>query len=48
VKGEISGIFALGATAVRGFDEQITIYGIGPRKSEKPAAYEANPTEILA
>jgi class 3 adenylate cyclase len=48
VKGEISGIFALGATAVRGFDEQITIYGIGPRKPAKPSEVEANQTEILA
>jgi hypothetical protein len=37
VKDEMAGIFPLGATAVRGFDEQITIYGIGPRKQEKPS-----------
>ncbi|MGA2649905.1 MAG: adenylate/guanylate cyclase domain-containing protein [Terracidiphilus sp.] len=48
VKGEMAGIFALGETAVRGFDEQITIYGIGPRNQEKPSAAEANQTEILA
>ena len=48
VKDEMSGIFPLGATAVRGFDEQITIYGIGPRKQKKPSAEEANQTEILA
>jgi len=48
VKDKMSGIFALGATAVRGFDEHITIYGIGPRKQGKPTAVEANQPEILA
>jgi adenylate cyclase len=48
VKDKMSGIFPLGATPVRGFDEQITIYGIGPRKQKKPSAVEANPTEKLA
>jgi hypothetical protein len=44
----MSGIFPLGATAVRGFDEQITIYGIGPRKQGKTSEVEANQPEILA
>jgi hypothetical protein len=44
----MSGIFPLGATAVRGFDEHITIYGIGPRKQGKPIAVEANQPEIMA
>jgi adenylate cyclase len=48
VKDQMPGIFPLGATAVRGFDEQITIYGIGPRKEKKPSAVEADQTEILA
>jgi class 3 adenylate cyclase/CHASE2 domain-containing sensor protein len=48
VKDEMSGIFSLGATAVRGFDKQITIYGIGPRKQGKTSAVEANQPEILA
>ena len=48
VKDKMSGIFPLGATPVRGFDEKITIYGIGPRKQKKPSAVEANPTEKLA
>jgi class 3 adenylate cyclase len=48
VKDEMPGIYALGATAVRGFDEQITIYGIGPRKEKKPSSVEADQTEILA
>ena len=48
VKDKMSGIFPLGATAVRGFDEHITIYGIGPRKQGKPIAVEANQPEIMA
>lgn len=48
VKNKMSGIFPLGATAVRGFDEQITIYGIGPRKQGKTSEVEANQPEILA
>jgi class 3 adenylate cyclase/CHASE2 domain-containing sensor protein len=48
VKDQMPGIYPLGATAVRGFDEQITIYGIGPRKQAKASAVEANRSEILA
>jgi adenylate cyclase len=48
VKEQIPGIYALGATEVRGFDEQITIYGIGPRKQTKPSAVEEHHPEILA
>lgn len=48
VKDKMPGIFPLGATAVRGFDEQITIYGIGPRKQGKNLEVEAHEPEILA
>jgi adenylate cyclase len=48
VKDKMPGIFPLGATAVRGFDEQITIYGIGPRKPGKSSEVEAHQPEILA
>ena len=48
VKDKMPGIFPLGATAVRGFDEQITIYGIGPRKPGKSSKVEAHQPEILA
>ena len=46
VKDEIPGIYALGTTNVRGFDEKITIYGIGPRRQANLLA-EFQP-EILA
>jgi adenylate cyclase len=48
VKEQIPGIYALGSTEVRGFDEQITIYGIGPRKQTKSSAVEEHQPEILA
>jgi class 3 adenylate cyclase len=46
VKDEIPGIYALGTTNVRGFDEKITIYGIGPRRQANLLA--AFQPEILA
>jgi len=48
VKDEIPGIYPLGATNVRGFDEKIKIYGIGPRKQAKLPDVEAFQPEILA
>jgi adenylate cyclase len=48
VKDEIPGIYPLGATDVRGFDEKIKIYGIGPRKKAKLTGVEAFQPEILA
>jgi adenylate cyclase len=48
VKDEMHGIFPLGATPVRGFGEEITIYGIGPRKQKTPAAVKAASPEVLA
>ena len=48
VRDKMPEIFPLGATEVRGFDEPITIYGIGPRKKAKSSAIEANQPEILA
>jgi class 3 adenylate cyclase len=48
VKDQMPGIYPLGATAVRGFDEPITIYGIGPRKQTKASAVEAERSEMLA
>jgi class 3 adenylate cyclase len=48
VKDQMPGIYPLGATSVRGFDEQITIYGIGPRKKAKASVVEADRSEILA
>ena len=47
VKDRIAGIFPLGATHVRGFDEQVTLYAIGPRK-KKPSQVEAKEPEVLA
>jgi adenylate cyclase len=47
VKDRIEGIYPLGATQVRGFDEQVTLYGIGPRKT-KPTKVEAKEPEVLA
>jgi class 3 adenylate cyclase len=48
VKDKMAGIYPLGATDVRGFDEQITIYGIGPRKQVKSPAVGVKQPEILA
>jgi adenylate cyclase len=48
VKDRMSGFYPLGATPVRGFGEEITIYGIGPRKEKKPAQAEAHHPEVLA
>jgi adenylate cyclase len=48
VKDRIPGIYSLGATSVRGFDEQITIYSMGPRNRAKFSVAEANQPEILA
>ena len=48
VKDEIPGIYPLGATNVRGFDEKIKIYGIGPRRQAKIPAVEAIQPEIVA
>jgi adenylate cyclase len=48
VKDRMSGFYPLGATPVRGFGEEITIYGIGPRKEKKPAHEEARHPEVLA
>jgi class 3 adenylate cyclase len=47
VKDRIEGIYPLGATDVRGFDEQVTLYGIGPRKT-KSLKVEAKEPEVLA
>jgi class 3 adenylate cyclase/CHASE2 domain-containing sensor protein len=47
VKDRIEGIYPLGATQVRGFDEQITLYGMGPRKT-KLSKTEAKEPEVLA
>jgi adenylate cyclase len=47
VKDRIEGIYPLGATQVRGFDEQVTLYGMGPRKSKSPKV-EAKEPEVLA
>jgi adenylate cyclase len=47
VKDRIEGIYPLGATQVRGFDEDITLYGIGPRKT-KSSKVEAKEPEVLA
>jgi adenylate cyclase len=47
VKDRIEGIYPLGATQVRGFDEQVTLYGIGPRKT-KSSNVEAKEPEVLA
>jgi adenylate cyclase len=47
VKEVMTGFYSLGATPVRGFGEQITIYGIGPR-SPKQAAEEVRQPEVLA
>ncbi|MGC2619890.1 MAG: adenylate/guanylate cyclase domain-containing protein [Acidobacteriaceae bacterium] len=48
VKDRMTGFYPLGATPVRGFGEEITIYGIGPRKEKKPAVEEAHHPEVLA
>jgi adenylate cyclase len=48
VKDAMTGFYPLGATPVRGFGEQITIYGIGPRNPKKQAAEEVHPPEVLA
>jgi class 3 adenylate cyclase len=48
VKDTMPGIFPLGATQVRGFDEEIMIYGIGPRKKAKSSKAEVDQPEILA
>jgi adenylate cyclase len=48
VKDVMTGFYSLGATPVRGFGEQITIYGIGPRSPKKHAAEEVHPPEVLA
>jgi adenylate cyclase len=48
VKDTLPGIFPLGATPVRGFDEEIMIYGIGPRKQVKSSKAETVQPEILA
>jgi class 3 adenylate cyclase len=48
VKEKLIGIDLLGATSVRGFDEQIAIYGIDPRKAVNSPAVEVNQPEILA
>ena len=47
VKDRIEGIYPLGATQVRGFDEQVTLYGIGPRKT-KSSKLEVKEPEVLA
>jgi adenylate cyclase len=47
VKDRIDGIYPLGATQVRGFDEQVTLYGIGPRKTKTPKV-DAKEPEVLA
>jgi adenylate cyclase len=47
VKDRIDGIYPLGDTQVRGFDEEITLYGIGPRKT-KSSKVEAKEPEVLA
>ena len=47
VKDRIEGIYPLGATQVRGFDEQVTLYGMGPRKNKSPKV-EAKEPEVLA
>lgn len=46
VKDRIEGIYPLGATQVRGFDEQVTLYGMGPRKT-KSSKVEAIEPEVL-
>ncbi|HEX4007373.1 MAG TPA: adenylate/guanylate cyclase domain-containing protein [Acidobacteriaceae bacterium] len=48
VKDQMPGIYPLGATPVRGFGEEITIYGIGPRKRRQSAGAEADQPEVLA
>jgi adenylate cyclase len=48
VKDVMNGFYPLGATPVRGFGEQITIYGIGPRNPKKQAAEEVHQPEVLA
>ena len=48
VKDVMTGFYPLGATPVRGFGEQITIYGLGPRVLKKHAEEEAHPPEVLA
>jgi adenylate cyclase len=48
VKDVMKGFYPLGATPVRGFGEEITIYGIGPRKQKTPLAEEAHHPEVLA
>ncbi|MGP8250715.1 MAG: CHASE2 domain-containing protein [Terracidiphilus sp.] len=47
VNDRIEGIYPLGATQVRGFDEQVTLYGMGPRKA-KSSNVEAKEPEVLA
>jgi adenylate cyclase len=47
VKDRIGGIYPLGATQVRGFDEQVTLYGMGPRKT-KSHKVETKEPEVLA
>jgi len=48
VNDRMTGIHALGATSMRGFDDQITIYSTEPHKPTKSSAAEANQPEILA
>ncbi len=47
VKDHFDGIFALGSTQVRGFDDQINLYGIGPRKT-KSSNIELKQPEVVA
>lgn len=48
VKDRMSGFFALGATVVRGFDEQVMLYGTGPRTLKSPTAAKDSRPEVLA
>lgn len=47
VKDRVAGLYALGAAPVRGFGEQITVYGIGPRRKAGETV-QAQEREVLA